>query len=135
MPIISNIRNILRKHSSLLLNVVIFSAVLVAVSTIQTRNMLPSSGSAPPALSGPLLRGGRYDLANAGDRPALIYFFAPWCNFCAASSDNLTRLRRIRADDSLNIVTVALDWQHSHPVRRIQYLSLETNTPVLDWRW
>jgi thioredoxin-related protein len=111
MPARSNIRNFLRRHSSLFLNVLFFVGVFIAVSTFQTRNMLPSSGITPPALSGPLLRGGRFDLATAGDRPALIYFFAPWCNFCAASSDNLSRLRRIRDEDSLDILTVVLDWQ------------------------
>lgn len=111
MPARSNIRDFFLRHSSLFLNVLFFVAVFIAISTFQTRNMLPSSGSTPPALSGPLLRGGRFDLASAGDRPALIYFFAPWCNFCAASSDNLTRLRRIRDEDSLDILTVVLDWR------------------------
>jgi thioredoxin-related protein len=111
MPARSKIRNFFLRHSSLFLNVLLFVAVFIAISTFQTRNMLSSSGSTPPALSGPLLRGGHFDLASAGDRPALIYFFAPWCNFCAASSDNLTRLRRIRDEDSLDILTVVLDWQ------------------------
>ena len=117
MPIQSTIRHFLRKHSSLLLNLLFFLAVFVAISAFQTRNMLSSSGSTPPALSGPLLRGGTYDLKTAGERPALIYFFAPWCNFCAASSDNLTRLRRIRDEDSLEILTVVLDWQSLQEVQ------------------
>ena len=107
----TNTRSFLRKHSSLFLNMLFFVAVFVVVSTFQTRNMLPSSGITPPTLSGPLLRGGIFDLETVGERPALIYFFAPWCNFCAASSDNLTRLRRIRGQESLEIVTVVLDWQ------------------------
>lgn len=73
--------------------------------------MLSTSGTEAPALNGPLLLGGSYDIATAGDRPMLVYFFAPWCNFCAASSDNLTRLRRLRDDDSLEILAVVLDWQ------------------------
>ena len=40
-----------------------------------------------------------------------------WCKFCAASSDNLTRLGRWRDDESLVILTVALDWQDRDEVR------------------
>ena len=117
MPIQSTLRDFFRKHSSLLLNLLFFLAVFVAISAFQTRNMLSSSGSTPPALRGPLVRGGTYDLSTGDERPALIYFFAPWCNFCAASSDNLTRLRRIRDEDSLEILTVALDWQNLQEVQ------------------
>lgn len=92
-------------------NVLFFAAVFIGVSAFQARNMLSTSGTEAPALSGPLLRGGSYDIATAGSRPTLIYFFAPWCNICAASSDNLTRLRRLRDDESLEILAVALDWQ------------------------
>lgn len=141
MPIYSTLRIFLRKRSSMFLNLLFFLAVFVAISTFQTRNMLSSSGSTPPALSGPLLRGGAYDLNTAGERPALIYFFAPWCNFCAASSDNLARLRRIRDEDSLEILTVVLDWQTLREVR--DYVDRhDLDLPVLladrqvaqDWR-
>lgn len=105
------------RRSGLFLNALFFVVAFVAVSTFQVRNMLPTSGTAAPALNGPLLRGGSYDVAAAGNRPVLIYFFAPWCTFCAASSDNLTRLRRLRDDNSLAILTVALDWQDVAEVR------------------
>lgn len=101
----------LRRMTSYLLNAVFFIAVFVAVSTFQARKMLPTSGTEAPALSGPLLSGGDYDIAAAEARPVLVYFFAPWCNICAVTSDNLTRLRRLRDEESLDIVAVALDWQ------------------------
>ena len=113
----SKIRNFLQQHSSLFLNGLFFVAVFLAVTVFQTRNMLSSSGTTPPVLSGPLLRGGTFDLESAADRPVLVYFFAPWCNFCGASSDNLTRLRRMRDEDSLEILTVVLDWQDLTEVR------------------
>lgn len=95
----------------------LFVALFFAISTFQTRNMLSTSGTVAPALSGPLLRGGSYDIAAAGDRPVLVYFFAPWCTFCAVSSDNLTRLRRLRDEEALEILTVVLDWQDLDEVR------------------
>ncbi len=111
MPHKQTIRQFLKKRSGLFLNVLMFVAVFLGVSTFQARNLLSKSDMPAPALNGPLLRGGTYDLATAGNRPVLVYFFAPWCKFCAASSDNLTRLRRLRDDDSLEILAVALDWQ------------------------
>lgn len=111
-----NVRQLLSRHKSFFLNALFFIAVFVTVSTFQARNMLSTSGDLAPAIGGPLLRGGYYDLANSGSRPTLVYFFAPWCKFCAASSDNLTRLRRLRDEDSLQILTVVLDWQNRDEV-------------------
>ena len=117
MPNLPRIQQFLRKRSSLIKNALIFVLVFFGVSTFQARNMLSSSGTPAPALSGTLLYGGTYDLAAAGNRPVLVYFFAPWCAFCAASSDNLTRLRRMRAEESLQILAVALDWQDINEVQ------------------
>jgi len=118
MPNYTKLRRFLAKNrSSALLNVALFVTVFFAVSAFQTRNMLPTSATAAPTLSGPLLRGGSYDIAMASDRPVLVYFFAPWCKLCAASSDNLVRLRRIRDTESLEILAVVLDWQNLAEVR------------------
>jgi len=118
MPDHPRIRQFVHRSGGAFLNVLFFVAVFVGVSAFQARNMLSTSGTEAPALSGLLLHGGSYDIATAGDRPTLIYFFAPWCNICAASSDNLTRLRRLRADESLEILAVALDWQDAEEVSR-----------------
>ena len=111
------IRQILKQRTGLFLNALFFVAVFLGISTFQARDMLSKSGIMAPPLNGPLLRGGSYDIAAAGKRPVLVYFFAPWCKFCAVSSDNLTRLRRLRDDDSLEILTVVLDWQDRDEVR------------------
>ncbi len=141
MPNNQKIRHFLKQRMGLFLNALFFVVVFLGVSTFQARNMLPNSDVESPALSGPLLRGGSYDIADAGKRPVLVYFFAPWCKFCAVSSDNLTRLRRLRDDDSLLILTVALDWQDLDEVRN--YVDrYELDLPVVlgdtqiaqDWR-
>ena len=111
MPSKQKIRHFLKQRKGLFLNTLFFVAVFIGVSAFQARNMLPKSDLTAPALIGPLLRGGSYDIAAAGERPILVYFFAPWCKYCAVSSDNLTRLRRLRDDDSLEILIVALDWR------------------------
>ena len=106
-----------RKLRSVALNVAFFAAVFVAVSMFQSRNMLAAGGEAAPDLLGITLDGEVYRLSEAEGRPVLVYFFAPWCKVCAASADNLVRLRRWRDDDELEILAVALDWQDADEVR------------------
>ncbi len=135
MKLPDRIRRFFAARSGLLLNVVFVVVVFATVTAFQTRNMLSTSATPAPALSGALLRGGDYDLAAVGEKPVLVYFFAPWCRICGASADNLVRLRRWRGDGSLEILAVALDWQTAAEVR--DYVERhEIDLPVLlgDWR-
>lgn len=102
---------------SFLVNLLLLVVVFVAASAFQTRNMLDTDGQLAPDLRGVTLDGEVYDLAAVTDRPALVYFFAPWCRICAASADNLVRLRRWRAAENLEIIAVALDWRSAEEVR------------------
>lgn len=101
----------------MLLNVGLAVLVFLVVSAFQSRNMLAADGEAAPDLRGITLAGERYDLAELRERPALVYFFAPWCTICAVSADNLVRLRRWRDVEDLEIVAVALDWESEAEVR------------------
>ena len=105
------------KLRSYLLNAAFFVAVFLVVFAFQSRNMLAVDGQPAPELKGIKLDGAAYDLADAVDRPALVYFFAPWCKICAASADNLNRLRRWRDASDIEIVAVALDWNLADEVR------------------
>ena len=107
----------LPKLRSFLLNAAFFVAVFFVLLAFQSRNMLAVDGQPAPELKGIKLGGAAYDLADAGDRPALVYFFAPWCKICAASADNLNRLRRWRDASDIEIVAVALDWNLADEVR------------------
>lgn len=79
--------------------------------------MLSADGQAAPDLRGMTLTGDVYDLADLEARPAMVYFFAPWCRICAVSSGNLNRLRRWRDPDDIEIVAVALDYGSAEEVR------------------
>lgn len=92
-------------------------AVFLAVAAFNSRNMLPADRDVAPGLAGRTIGGEFYDLSRAAGRPALVYFFAPWCRVCAASADNLARLRRWRDPADLEIVAVALDWEDVDAVR------------------
>ncbi|MDJ0699476.1 MAG: TlpA disulfide reductase family protein [Woeseiaceae bacterium] len=103
---------------SFLLNAGVIVIVFVAVLSFQSRNMLAADGRAAPELRGTTLNGQPYDLKDAAARPALVYFFAPWCKICAASAGNLNRLRRWRDPEDIEIVAVALDWDTAAEVRK-----------------
>ncbi len=63
-------------------------------------------------------------------KPILIYFFAPWCPYCSASADNINRLRRLRSEERLAIIIVALDWQERDQILEYAY-EHELNVPVI----
>ena len=107
----------LRKYQSFLMNAGLIVIVFFGVLAFQSRNMLAADGQAAPELRGTTLTGQPYDLEDARARPALVYFFAPWCRICAASAGNLNRLRRWRDTDEIEIVAVALDWGVADEVR------------------
>jgi len=76
------------------------------------------------------LQGQVVDIAASQGRPALVYFFAPWCPYCSASADNLVRLRKMRDASELEIFVVALDWESREQIQ--QYATEhELNMPVL----
>ena len=105
------------KIRSFLLNAGLMAVVFFGLLAFQSRNMLAAGGEVAPELRGMTLSGEPYDLEDASARPALVYFFAPWCRICAASSGNLNRLRRWRDTDEIEIVAVALDWGAADEVR------------------
>ena len=80
-----------RKYSSLLLNAALLLIAFIGVSAFQARGMLSADRQFAPDLRTETLQGTYFDLAEVGDRATLVYFFAPWCTYCALSSDNLVR--------------------------------------------
>jgi thioredoxin-related protein len=119
-----------RKRMSWILNGVMMIVVFVAVSAFQARNMLDTDRQSSPPLSAMTLSSDSFDLASQEPRPTVIYFFAPWCQYCALSSDNLNRLRRLRDEDALRIVAVALGWENSDEVQQFAERH-ELKVPVL----
>lgn len=104
-------------YRSLLISIGLALAVFLAMAAFNSRHMLPADREAAPRLAGQTISGAFYDLSRSAGRPALVYFFAPWCKVCAASADNLARLRRWRDGTDLEMVAVALDWENVDSVR------------------
>ena len=95
------------------------------------RSLLSSRATcSTPPLQANTLAGESWELGSFGQRPVLVYFFAPWCKVCGASADNLVRLRQWRGETELGIVAVALDWSDIDEVRDYAKRH-ELNVPVL----
>jgi len=101
----------LRRLVRLGIEALVFIAILAGVLAYQSRNLLPANAHPAPALSAATLSGASFDLHEDAAPATLVYFFAPWCKICAASSSNINMLRGIRDDQDLRVLMVALDWQ------------------------
>lgn len=108
---------ILRRFAKPFVEGLVVVTIVLVVYGYQTRNLLPTDSEQAPALGGQTLDGSRFELHASGAPATLVYFFAPWCRVCAASSGNINWLRKIRGDNDLRIVLVALDWKTPDEVR------------------
>lgn len=79
-----------RKVLSLLLDVALIVAVLLAIHAWQTR-ALPIDEPAPETVLS-VLDGSRFANAIEPGKTGIVYFFAPWCVYCKTSIDNLDEL-------------------------------------------
>lgn len=59
-------------------------------------------GSAP-ALSAQTLTGDAFSLAQSGEKPLLVYFWATWCPVCNLSADNIDELA-----ENHSVITIAM---------------------------
>ena len=106
-----------RRLTRLGIEALVFVAILAGVLAYQSRNLLPVDARAAPALSATTLTGGLFDLQAETAPTTLVYFFAPWCKICAVSSSNINYLRRMRGEEELRVLMVALDWQSTDEVQ------------------
>ena len=112
-----------------LLNGAIIIAVFLAVSAWQGKDLVSNQVPAPlfklQTLSGDLVA-----LEDFKGKRVLLYFFAPWCKICDLSIGNLNWVRKLRSEDSTELLAVALSYDDMQSVKSFQ----ERNTldvPVL----
>jgi cytochrome c biogenesis protein CcmG/thiol:disulfide interchange protein DsbE len=89
--------------------VVVFLVVVVATREPAANRVVdsPLVGKPAPALSGPTLDGGTFDLADRQGQFTLVNFFATWCAPCVREHDDLVAFdRRHRAAGDASVVSV-----------------------------
>lgn len=100
-----------------LAEVLLVVAIVGGVQAWRARDLLPAGErTLAPALGLRDLEGRTWNLTQLAGRPAVIYFFAPWCRVCAASSPQLRWFHRWRGDD-VTVLMVGLDWSAESELR------------------
>jgi peroxiredoxin len=90
--------------------VLLFVVIVGGIYAWRTRDLLPAGDRvSAPAFELTDLQGRPWTLDALEGKPAVLYFFAPWCGVCAASSPQLRWFDRWRGDD-VQVVLVGLDW-------------------------
>jgi thiol-disulfide isomerase/thioredoxin len=88
----------------------VFVVIVAGLQAWRARDLLPADErTAAPAFHLSDLEGRQWSRADLVGRPTVVYFFAPWCGVCAASSPQLRWFHRWRGDD-VQVLLVGLDW-------------------------
>jgi peroxiredoxin len=94
----------------LALELLVFVAVVAGIQAWNARDLLPADERvAAPPFELQDLAGRPWTAAALRGKPTVLYFFAPWCGVCAASSPQLRWFHRWRGEE-VRVVLVGLDW-------------------------
>lgn len=101
----------------LILEALVFIVIVAGIQAWRARDLLPAGErSSLPGFELVDLQGRRWSSAELAGKPAVLYFFAPWCSVCAASSPQLRWFDRWRGTD-VRLVLVGLDWADAGELR------------------
>lgn len=85
-------------------------ALVYSIYWWRTHGLLPvDEPTAAPAVTLTNLAGEEFNVEDLHGKPAVLYFFAPWCTVCNASAHQLRWFDEWLGDD-VSLVLVALDW-------------------------
>ena len=85
---------------------VLLVAAVILLTAACAPAAAPAAAAGAPAFTGRTLDGGGYDSAALAGRPAVLWFWAPWCATCASQADAVLDLHRTHGT-RLGVVGVA----------------------------
>jgi thiol-disulfide isomerase/thioredoxin len=95
-----------------LAEVLLIVVIVGGIQAWRSRDLLPAGERVvAPEFELVDLQGRSWTREALAGRPAVLYFFAPWCGVCAASSPQLRWFDRWMGDE-VQVVLVALDWSN-----------------------
>ncbi len=107
-------------------DIILALVVFTAITVWTTRNMLDTDGSVQVAQANVVSLEGNVESLLSNTKPNLVYFFAPWCQICDLSIQNLNYLDH----DKVNVVAIALDYQTREEV--VDFVARnELDNPIL----
>ncbi len=99
-----------RRLQRLALELLACVVIVAGVQAWRARDLLPADErTVAPTFELPDLEGRPWSSAGLAGKPAVIYFFAPWCGVCAASAPQLRWFHRWRGEE-VQVLLVGLDW-------------------------
>ncbi|MFD2166780.1 TlpA family protein disulfide reductase [Thalassotalea euphylliae] len=100
---------------NLLLQAIVFIAIFMFISWIRETDMLATDTKIEQSYVLSDLHGQQINLAT-GDKPAVFYFFAPWCEICHLSIGNLQSV--YEKNENLDVYAIALDFTSQQEVEK-----------------
>jgi thiol-disulfide isomerase/thioredoxin len=106
-----------RRVRRALFELLVLVVIVAGLQAWRARDLLPADErTAAPPFQLLDLDGRPWSTASLAGKPAVIYFFAPWCGVCAASSPQLRWFHRWRGDE-VQVLLVGLDWSAPEDLR------------------
>ena len=108
-----------KNNKKIIRDIVLITTLFFLVQWWREKDLLATNGTmqAPEfnlvSLEGETIR---YPDSLATSKPALFYFFAPWCQVCDLSIENLNSLKTELEQEQLALYIIALDWRSKEEV-------------------
>ena len=101
---------------SLLIQTIVFIFIFNAISLLRETSMLSASADTVPATHELKTLSNKNITLHANGKKTIVYFFAPWCQVCNFSIDNLQSV--YQKNPELNVIAVALDFVDVEEVKK-----------------